>query len=71
MDRYAKVKAKASVKCLKKSKSKMHIVSSNTQFRTLLRTLLVRRYQKLLLKKVSNYTTTPIKSLSTFIFEVW
>ena len=71
MDRYAKVKTKASVKYLKKSKSRMHIVSSNTQFRTLFRTLFVHRCKKAIMSKVTNCTNNILKSLSTFKCEVW
>jgi len=67
MDRYAKVKAKASVKYLKKSKSKMHIVSSNTQFRT----IFVPRLDKLEMLVKLKITNNLPKSLSTFICEVW
>ena len=49
----------------------MYIVSSNTQIRTLSVTLFVHHYQKVILKKVSNYTTNSLKLLSTFICEVW
>ena len=49
----------------------MYIVQSNTQIRTLFVTLFVHHYQKVILKKVSNYTTNSLKLLSTFICEVW
>ena len=49
----------------------MYIVSSNTQFCTLFVILFVHHYQKVIIKKVSNYTTNSLKLLSTFICEVW
>ena len=49
----------------------MYIVSSNTQFHTFFFELFVHHYQKVILKKVSNYTTNSLKLLSTFICEVW
>ena len=45
-------------------------MSSNTQFCTLFVTLFVHHYQKVMLKKVSNYTTNSLKLLSIFICEV-
>ena len=67
MDRYAKVKNNASVKYLKKSKSRMHIVSSNTQFRT----IFVPRLDKFEMLVKLKITNNLLKSLSTFICEVW
>ncbi len=49
----------------------MHIVSSNTQFRTHFRTLFVHRCKKAIMSKVPNSTNNLPKSLSTFICEVW